>query len=119
MQKSCILISGEGLLLQEDSESVTETMDTSWEGDLDASRWTTSRAMQSEREIRYFVDLTRRAMCIEWNVLLGILLQDQQVFGDTLEQLKEIAPQVILPDDIGAWLLEGVASLSQWATKNK
>ncbi len=75
-------------------------------------------AIQSENEIKYFVELTRRAMCLEWNMLLGILLQDVNVFSDTLEQLKEITPSdVTLPDKMWVWLLEGINTLSDWASK--
>ncbi len=94
----------------------------SWEnGSAENSPWfTPTKAIQSENEIKYFVELTRHAMCLEWNMLLGILLQDVNVFSDTLEQLKEITPSdVTLPDKMWVWLLEGINTLSDWASKTR
>lgn len=109
---------GEGLLQNDDNESFVESLDQ-WDTDPTNSEWLTpTRALQSENEIRYFVELTRQSMCLEWNILLGVLLQDVTVFSDTLTELKKISPHnVKLPNNIWVWLLEGINSLSEWASK--
>ncbi len=104
----------------QDSDSVADTLD-SWEHDQDNSEWTTpNRAMQFEHELRFLADLTRRAICLEWNMLLGVLLQDVTVFTDTIDYLKGLdTREVTLPDSIWVWLLEGITSLSEWAAKTR
>ena len=113
-----LIILGEVLLQQDDSGSAVESLDV-WEGSPEGSEWALpTKTIQSEAEIKYFIELTRQSMCLEWNMLLGILLQDVKVFNDTLEQLKDANPrQVTLPDNIWVWLLEGFNSLSEWASK--
>ena len=118
---TCIsLVSGDRLLQQDDNEVTVEMLET-WENGSDNSHWMTpTNAIQSENEIKYFVELSRRSFCLEWNMLLGILLQDVKVFTDTLEQLKEITPNnVTLPDKMWLWLLEGINSLSDWASRTR
>lgn len=111
-------------LLPEDTESLVETIDDTymWEGDNNVSMttvWTVpTKSIQAEREMRYFVNITNSTFCLEWSVILGILLQDITIFIDLSNQLNNINPQIVLPEGMGTWLLEGVASLGEWAAKN-
>lgn len=108
-----------------DSESVLETVDDDpslWEEDVSMTTvWTTStRTVQSEREIRYFVDASIQSYCIEWAAMLGILLQDSTVFIHVQQLLddEERIDGVVFPPGIDNRILTGVTSLSEWATIN-
>ena len=115
----------DGFLLPEDTESIVETIDDTymWEGDNNVAMttvWTMpTKSIQAEREMRYFVNITSSTLCLEWSVILGILLQDLTIFIDLSNQLNNINPQIVFPEGMGTWLLEGVASLGEWAAKNR
>lgn len=98
-----------------------ETIDESttiWEDDV--SMWTSStRTVQSEQEIRYFVDASIKSYCLEWIVILGILLQDPTIFIHIGQQLSELDdPTVTFPAGIEKRIFEGVSSLNEWALNN-
>ena len=103
-----------------DSESLVETFGDSslWEDDVAMSMaWTSSsRTVQSEQEIRYFVDASIKSLCLEWVVILGILLQDPTIFIHISQQLTEIDSTVTFPLGIEKRIFDGVASLNEWAS---
>ncbi|XP_019849671.1 PREDICTED: RAB6A-GEF complex partner protein 1-like isoform X2 [Amphimedon queenslandica] len=108
-----------------DSESIVETVDDDpslWEEDVSLTTvWTTStRTVQSEREIRYFVDASIQSYCIEWAAVLGILLQDSTVFIHMQQLLEdeERIEGVVFPSGIDSRIMTGVSSLSEWAASN-
>ena len=108
-----------------DSESIVETVDDDpslWEEDVSMTTvWTTStRTVQSEKEIRYFVDASIQSYCIEWAAVLGILLQDSTVFIHMQQLLEdeERIEGVVFPSGIDSRIMTGVSSLSEWAANN-
>ena len=108
-----------------DSESIVETVDDDpsiWEEDVSMTTvWTTStRTVQSEREIRYFVDASIQSYCIEWAAILGILLQDSTVFIHMQQLLddEERIDGIVFPSGIDNRIMSGVSSLSEWAANN-
>ena len=105
------------------SDSLVEIVDDSslWEGEdiTMATGWTTpSKTVQSELEIRYFINASVSSYCLEWVVILGVLLQDLSIFMHVQQQLNYLDSQITFPDDIDTRLLDGINSLSEWAAIN-
>lgn len=91
-----------------------------WEEDISMTTvWTTStRTVQSEQEIRYFVDASIQSLCLEWTVMLGVLLQDSAIFIHVNQLLDSLESHIVLPLDIDGKILAGITSLNEWAARN-
>lgn len=104
------------------SDSLVEIVDDSslWEEDITMTTgWITpSKTVQSELEIRYFINASVTSYCLEWVVILGVLLQDLSIFMHVQQQLNYLDSQTTFPDDIDTRLLNGINSLSEWAAIN-
>ena len=61
---------------------------------------------------RYFVEVTLAALCIEWTVVLGVLLLDVSVLTRTVESVRK---QGGVEGGVFARIVQGVEEIHSWA----
>ncbi|XP_063962298.1 guanine nucleotide exchange factor subunit RIC1-like [Lytechinus pictus] len=66
---------------------------------------------QSERELRYLLKIVLEASCLEWGLLISIILRDRAA----LSQVVNIASLGEIPMDVIARMREGLSFLELWA----
>eukprot|EP00057_Strongylocentrotus_purpuratus_P026007 XP_011680481.1 PREDICTED: RAB6A-GEF complex partner protein 1 [Strongylocentrotus purpuratus] len=66
---------------------------------------------QSEKELRYLLKIVLDASCLEWGLLISIILRDRS----SLSQVVNIASLGEIPMDVIARMREGLSFLELWA----
>ena len=62
--------------------------------------------------------VTEQAMCLEWVIILSVLLMDTTVLVHTSQQLQSLDTHTTFPEDTGTRLTDGIKALSVWATNS-
>lgn len=62
--------------------------------------------------LRYFVEVTLAALCVEWTVVLGVLLLDVSVLARTVETVRK---QGGVEGGVFARIVQGVEEIHSWA----
>ncbi|XP_071485057.1 guanine nucleotide exchange factor subunit RIC1-like [Diadema antillarum] len=66
---------------------------------------------QSERELRYLLKIVLESSCLEWGLLIAIILRDRSA----LSQVVNIASLGEAPSDVVTRMKEGLSHLEVWA----
>ena len=64
------------------------------------------------------MSVTEQAMCLEWVIVLSVLLMDTTVLVHTSQLLQSLDTHTTFPEDTGTRLTDGIKALSVWATNS-
>lgn len=103
--------------LQVDASSLGDILEeTDWDLGTDVSMATTPVGTrgpaQAEKEIRYFIEVALEASCMEWSVVLGLLLLDMSVVSRTMECARR---QGGVDRSLLASIMQGIEDVYAWA----